>query len=75
MNNERLPSRTRRLALIMSGLFDALIGAAILLIGFGILPVNIADLGLANWLVILIGAVMAIAGTTMAIYNFSRLEE
>jgi hypothetical protein len=67
--------KTRRLALILSGLVDVLIGAAILLVGLGILPLDITSLGLPNWLVILIGAVMAVAGASMSIYNFSRLEE
>ncbi|MEW6401900.1 MAG: hypothetical protein AB1649_08880 [Chloroflexota bacterium] len=65
-------NRNKRLAFMLSGIMDASIGAALLLIGFGILPVNI---GLQNWVLILIGGVMAVAGATMAIYNFSRLDE
>ncbi len=75
MNNSSPPNRTRRLAFIISGMTDALIGAAILLIGFGIVPIDVSDYGLPRWLVILLGAVMAVVGASVAIYNFSRLEE
>ena len=60
---------------MLSGATDALIGAVILLIGFGLLPVDIADYGLPAWLVILVGAVMFIIGAWMAAYNYSRLDE
>jgi len=52
-----------------------LIGAVILLIGFGFLPLDIADYGLPGWLVILVGAFMFIIGAWIAAYNYSRLEE
>jgi hypothetical protein len=60
---------------MLSGATDALIGAVILLIGFGLLPVDIADYGLPAWLVILVGAIMFIIGAWMAAYNYSRLDE
>ena len=72
---DNLPNRNKRIAFILSGATDALIGAVILLIGFGLLPVDIADYGLPSWLVILIGAVMLIVGAWTAAYNVSRLEE
>jgi hypothetical protein len=72
---DNLPNRTRRFAFIFSGVIDALIGAVILLIGFGLLPVDIADYGLPPWLVILVGAFMFIMGAWMTAYNYSRLEE
>lgn len=70
-----LPSRNKRIVFILNGVIDALIGAIILLIGFGLLPVDIADYGLPAWLVTLVGGFMFIMGAWMAAYNYSRLEE
>ncbi len=60
---------------MISGAMDALIGAVLLLIGFGWLPVDVTDYGFANWHVGLIGAVMFILGTITFAYNFSRIDE
>jgi hypothetical protein len=73
MNNP--PNRTRRLAFMISGAIDALIGAVLLLIGFGLLPIDVTNYGFANWHVILLGAVMFILGAGTFAYNLSRLEE
>ncbi|OGO34779.1 MAG: hypothetical protein A2Z03_07015 [Chloroflexi bacterium RBG_16_56_8] len=67
--------RNTRLALSLSGAIDALIGGGLLLIGFRILPVDIAAYGLPQWLAIPVGAVMAITGASVAVYNFTRLDE
>ena len=73
--NDNLPNRNKRIVFILSGATDALIGAVILLIGCGLLPVDIADYGLPSWLAILVGAIMFIMGAWMAAYNYSRLDE
>jgi hypothetical protein len=68
-------NRNKRLVFMISGITDALIGAFILLIGFGLLPVDVTNYGLQNWHVNLLGAVMFILGVGIFAYNFSRLEE
>jgi hypothetical protein len=73
MNNP--PKRTRRIAFMISGAVDALIGAALLLIGFGLLPIDLNNYGFANWHANLFGAVLLILGAATFAYNFSRLEE
>jgi hypothetical protein len=74
MNNP--PSkRTRRLAFILSGVTDAAIGVAVLLLGFGLLPVDIADYGFEPWHVIAFGGVMFFIGVVTVAYNLSRLDE
>jgi hypothetical protein len=74
MNNN--PSnRNKRLVFMISGITDALIGAFLLLIGFGLLPINVTKYGFENWHVILLGAVMFIIGVGTFAYNLSRLEE
>ena len=75
MNRDQSPAKARRLVFMLSGAIDALIGAGVLLLGFGFLPVEIALDSLPSWLLILIGAIMFVAGVWVAVYNFSRLEE
>jgi branched-subunit amino acid ABC-type transport system permease component len=72
---DNLPNRTRRIAFIISGATDALIGAVILLVGFGLLPVDLADYGIPPWLAIVVGGFMFLMGAWMVAYNLSRLEE
>ena len=72
---DNLPNRNKRIVFIISGVTDSLLGAALLLIGFGFLPIDIADYGFPAWLVILVGAFMFIMGAWVAAYNYSRLEE
>jgi len=73
MNN--LSNRNKRIAFMVSGITDAVIGAVLLLIGFGLLPVEVTKYGFENWQVNLLGAVMFILGVGTFAYNLSRLEE
>ena len=73
MNNS--PNRTKRIAFMISGATDALIGAILLLIGFGLLPFEVSQYGFENWHVNLLGAGMFILGVGIFAYNLSRLEE
>ncbi|HEX6035727.1 MAG TPA: hypothetical protein VFY83_14900 [Anaerolineales bacterium] len=73
MNNS--PNRTRRLAFVLSGATDALIGGILLLIGFGLLPVDVTDYGLQNWHVILLGGILFVTGMGFVVYNLSRWDE
>jgi len=67
--------RRRRLALIIGGTMDMLMGAATVLLGLGLLPLSPSDFGLPDWLVLLFGAVLAFAGVAVLFYNLSRLDE
>ena len=69
------PNKTRRIAFLLSGGIDALIGGILLLIGFGWLPVEVAEFGFENWHVNLLGAVMLVLGVGTFAYNLSRLDE
>ena len=68
-------NRNKRLVFMISGITDAMIGGLLLLIGFGLLPVDVTNYGLQNWHVNLLGAVMFILGVGTFAYNLSRLEE
>ncbi|HET9912470.1 MAG TPA: hypothetical protein VFQ13_11305 [Anaerolineales bacterium] len=73
MNNP--PNKTRRMAFMLSGGIDALLGSFFLLVGFGFLPMDLAQFGLENWHAILIGGIFFIMGIGVLAYNLSRLEE
>ena len=60
---------------MISGGIDALIGAILLLIGFGLLPIEVAQYGFENWHAILLGGILFVMGVGFVAYNLSRLEE
>jgi hypothetical protein len=65
---EQPPNRTRRIAFMISGALDVLIG-------FGLLPIEVTNYGFQNWHVNLLGAVMFILGAGTFAFNLARLEE
>ena len=69
------PNKARRVVFIISGIVDLLIGAILLLIGFGLLPLDVTNYGVENWHVNLLGGVMFVLGAVTFAYNLSRLEE
>jgi hypothetical protein len=73
MNNS--PNKARRIAFLLSGIVDAVIGGILLLIGFGFLPLDVTEYGLQAWHVNLLGGAMFILGAITFAYNLSRLEE
>lgn len=73
--NNNTPNRARRIAFMLSGGIDALIGTVLLGIGFGFVPVDVAPYGVQNWHVSLLGGVMFLLGAVTFAYNFSRLDE
>lgn len=68
-------NRTRRLVFMISGITDAVIGAILLLIGFGLLPIEVTKYGFQNWHVNLLGTLMFILGIGTFAYNLSRINE
>ncbi len=73
MNNP--PNKTKRMALMLSGGMDALLGAFFLLVGFGLLPLDVTQYGFENWHALLLGGVFFVMGIGVLAYNLSRLEE
>ena len=69
------PNRTKRLALVIGGATDALLGGILLLLGFDFLPVDVTDYGFQNWHVILLGGILFITGMIFVVYNLSRWHE
>ena len=69
------PNRTKRMALVISGATDALLGGILLLLGFGFLPADVTDYGFQSWHAILLGAILFITGMIFVAYNVSRWDE
>ncbi len=69
------PKKGKRVAFMISAGIDALMGGILLLIGFNLLPVDLAQYGLENWQLILFGGILFIVGMAIVGYNLSRLEE
>lgn len=73
MNNA--PNRARRLAFVISGAVDAILGSILLLLGFGWLPVDVRDYGFQPWHAMLVGGLLFFTGMWFVVHNLSRLEE
>ena len=58
---------------VISGVTDTIIGAVILMMGLGILPVDAGEYGLSTGLLLALGAVMLVSGMAIAIYHLTRL--
>lgn len=69
------PNRSKRIAFTISGATDAMLGAILLLLGFGLLPVDITDYGLQHWHAIALGGILFATGMGFVVYNLSRWEE
>ena len=73
--NNLPPNKARRIVFMLSGGIDALIGGILLLIGFGVLPLDVSRYGVQIWHVSLLGGAMFIVGAVTFAYNLSRWEE
>jgi len=69
------PNRTKRLVFVISGATDAVLGATIILTSLGFFPIDLNNMGMPTWIVWLVGGVLFISGTWMAVYNYSRIDD
>ena len=60
---------------VISGVMDTILGAVIVMLGLGLLPVDAGGYGLPAGLVLAIGGIMLVSGMAIAIYHFTRLGE
>jgi hypothetical protein len=72
MENRPPSSRVRGLALLVSGVIDLLLGAALVLAGAGVLPLDLAGLGISRRLAGMLGITLFIAGAAMTAWQVSR---
>lgn len=64
--------QTRRKVLILAGIVDAFLGGAVLLIYFGLLPVDISGWGIPRWIVGVVGAVWFFGALAVVAYQLTR---
>ena len=60
--------------MIFMGLIDSVIGGVILLVYFGVLPVDISALDTPHWIIALVGAIWFFSGLGVLVYQLSRTD-
>ncbi len=65
-------NQARRLALLISGLIDMLLGAGLVLATTGIFPVNLPLFGIPGWVTDAIGFVLFLSGLAFVAYQLTR---
>ena len=69
------PQRNKRLTFLVMGLIDAILGGTLLLVWFGIPPIDLSGLGIPRWIVGVVGAVWFFPGLAIFAYQFTRLNQ
>lgn len=64
----------RRMIIMIAAAVDAIIGAGILLIYFGLLPIDISGLGIPNWVVGVIGGVWFAGALAVLVYQLTKTD-
>ena len=64
----------KRMILIIAASVDAMIGAGILLIYFGLLPIDISGLGIPRWVVGVIGGVWFAGALAVLVYQLTKTD-
>ena len=67
--------QSRRLAFIIAGAMDAVLGAAILMIYLGFIPVDLGGFGLPHWVVGAIGALLLFSGLGMLAFWLTKSDD
>ena len=65
----------KRMILIIAAAVDVLISAGILLIYFGLLPIDISGLGVPRWVVGVIGGVWFTGALAVLVYQLTKTAE
>ena len=64
----------KRMVFIIAGIVDSLIGGAILLIYFGLLPINISGLGIPRWVIGLVGGIWFLLAVGVLAYQLTKTD-
>jgi hypothetical protein len=75
MNNNQSPEQRLRLIFMSVGAINALLGAAIVLIYFGVLPINISYLNIPNWIIGILGATWFLSGVGVVAFAAMRVNK
>lgn len=72
MGEEQSSSQTRRMIFLLMGLSDSIIGAVLLLIWIGFLPVDLAQLDMPRWVAGVVGAALFFPGIAVVTYQLTK---
>ena len=65
------PQQNKRMIFIIVGLVDAVLSGAILLIYFGLLPIDISEWGIPRWVIGVIGGVWFLSAIGLLAYQLT----
>lgn len=66
--------QNKRMLLIIVGLVDAIISGAILLIYFGLLPIDISEWGIPRWVIGIVGGLWFLGAVGLVFYQLTRTD-
>ena len=66
------PQPNKRMILIIVGIVDSVLSGIVLLIYFGVLPIDISELGVPRWVIGLIGGVWFLGAIGFLAYQLSK---
>ena len=69
---EQSSQNKKRLILLLVGLIDSLLGGAVLLLYFEILPFDLSSLGIPRWVVGLIGGLWFLTGFVVLLFQLTK---
>ena len=69
---EQSSQNKKRLILLLVGLIDSLLGGAVLLLYFEILPFDLSSLGIPRWVVGLVGGLWFLTGFVVLLNQLTK---
>jgi hypothetical protein len=66
------PQQNKRLIFIIVGIVDAILSGIILLLYFGVLPIDISEWGIPRWLIGVIGGVWFLSAIGFLAYQLTK---
>jgi len=64
----------KRNILIIASAIDAVLGGIVVLIYFGLLPIDISSLGIPRWVIGVVGGVWFVAALAVLVYQVTKTE-
>ena len=68
------PQQNKRMIFIIIGLVDAVLSGALLLIYFGLLPIDISEWGIPRWVIGVVGGVWFLSAIALIAYQLTRTD-
>jgi len=68
------PQQDKRMIFIIVGMVDAILSGVVLLLYFGLLPIDISEWGIPRWVIGVIGAVWFLSAIGFLAYQLTKTE-